>query len=379
MTTAEVLQVCKKVVVMTRYKTVIRFALCSIAAGLGTGICGCSPQTGLLADEVFSFDPTVASATKSQKYLETLPPPDDTITVSVYSFNDYTGQNKPDEVPQYSKAVTQGGLPILKKALMDASGNRWFRVLERGGLQDLLQERQLIRSIREQYAGPDGNKLPDLGPLLYSGLLLEGGIVAYESNVFTGGLGAKYLGVGGSTEYRRDVVTVYLRAVSVTTGEVLLSVNSSKTIYSTGMQGGIFKYVSFDKILETETGFTINEPPQFAVRQAIEMAVYSLIMEGSAKNLWNFADAAAGRIAYNDYLARKGGNPEETSPSSTEAALAKNTPFQSNDSSSAPIGEKQIAAAESSQLGRPAPAPQKSAASPQEKSRRCLSSFCGIY
>lgn len=288
--------------------------LTGLGFAVAAGLTGCSSHDGsILPDEVFSVDPTTASKTKSQDYLESLPPPDETITVSVYSFADYTGQNKPGEVPEYSKAVTQGGLPILKKALMDASSNRWFRVLERGGLQDLLQERQLIRSIREQYAGPDGQKLPDLGPLLYSGLLLEGGIVAYESNVYTGGLGARYLGIGANTEYRRDIVTVYLRAVSVTTGEVLLSVNSSKTIYSTSIQGGIFKYVSFDKIVESEAGYTINEPPQFAVRQAIEMAVYSLIMEGSAKDLWKFQDPAAGARAYNEYLVRKTGHEAEAS------------------------------------------------------------------
>ncbi len=306
-----------------------------------TGFAGCSSSPSILPDEVFSFDPTTAAKTKSQEYLESLPAPDETITVSVYSFNDFTGQNKPGEVPEYSKAVTQGGLPILKKALMDASGNRWFRVLERGGLQDLLQERQLIRSIREQYPGPDGNKLPDLGPLLYSGLLLEGGIVAYESNVYTGGLGARYLGIGGSTEYRRDIVTVYLRAVSVTSGEVLLSVNSSKTIYSTGLQGGIFKYVSFDKIVESEAGFTINEPPQLAVRQAIEMAVYSLIMEGSAKDLWKFADAAAGRKAYAAYQNRKSG---KDSPLQEEEKIAADkAPAQLDTRAAAPSSNSTIA------------------------------------
>jgi curli production assembly/transport component CsgG len=267
---------------------------------------GCSLHSDILPSEMFATEPTIGARTKSQEILETLPPAAGVVTVSVYSYADYTGQQKPNDVPEYSKAVTQGGLPILKKALMDVSEGKWFRVLERGGLQDLLQERQLIRSIRESYTTADGRKLPELSPLLYSGLLLEGGIVSYESNITTGGLGARYLGIGGSTEYSRDIVTVYLRAVSVSNGEVLISVNSSKTIYSTGINGGIFKYVSFDKIVESEAGYTVNEPPQLAVRQAIEMAVYSLIMEGYKKKLWEFENLQQGLAAYERYRERIG-------------------------------------------------------------------------
>ena len=49
---------------------------------------------------------------------------------------------------------------------------------------------------------------------------MDGGVIAYETNLLTGGLGARYLGIGGSTEFRRDTVTIYLRAISVKNGEI---------------------------------------------------------------------------------------------------------------------------------------------------------------
>jgi len=244
---------------------------------------------------------TLAPVTKTEQMLRALPAPSTPVAIAVYEFVDYTGQNKPGETPQYSRAVTQGGLAILKKALLDAGDHHWFRVVERGGINNLLNERKIIRSMRAGYTTADGRRLPPLGPLTYAGVILEGGITSYESNIATGGLGARYLGIGGSTTYSRDMVTVYLRAVSVTTGEVLLSVSTSKTVYSVGLSGGLFKFVAYDKIAESETGVTYNEPPQLAVRQAIEMAVYSLILEGCKGKLWSMADPSEHLVVYNGY------------------------------------------------------------------------------
>jgi hypothetical protein len=113
------------------------------------------------------------------------------------------------------------------------------------------------------------------------------------------------MGIGGNTEYRQDVVSVYLRAVSVKTGEILLSINTSKTIYSAALSAGMFRFLSVDKLLEIETGITVNEPPQLAVQQAIEMAVYSLIMEGAIRNIWQFADKKVGQELVEDYVQRR--------------------------------------------------------------------------
>ena len=241
----------------------IRSSIASII--LVCPLLACSHQP--LFDSSVIEQPKVGQVTQSARLLMSLPPAQEKIAVAVYDFQDQTGQLKPNNnFADYSRAVTQGGLAILNKALMQAAGGNWFTVVERGGLKDLLQERQIINLMREQYALPDGSKLGPLPPLLYSGLLIEGGIVGYDSNIVSGGAGAEYLGVGGDVKHQRDIVTVDLRAVNISNGEVVLSVTSEKTIYSTSLQGSIFKYVSFDKIFEAESGFTMDEPPQLAVR-----------------------------------------------------------------------------------------------------------------
>jgi curli production assembly/transport component CsgG len=207
------------------------------------------------------------------------------ITVAVYGFRDLTGQMKPNErLAVFSKAVTQGGEVFLIKSLQDSKG--WFRVVERVGLDNLVKERQLIRNQREVYEGKDAKPLK---PLTVAGVILEGGIVGYDSNIRSGGNGARFLGIGGSQQYRVDEVTVSLRLISISSGEVLLTNAVSKTIYSTAHNVGVLRFVDAGtKALELENGAALNEPTTYAVRVAIEQSVYELIIEGQRKGLWNF-------------------------------------------------------------------------------------------
>jgi curli production assembly/transport component CsgG len=248
----------------------------------------------------------VNDKTQAGSVLANLPLPAQPIPVVIYDFVDQTGQFRNNgQYTDYSSAVTKGGYSILVNALLSAGRNKWFTVAERGGLKHLLQERQIIKLTHDQYMGPKGEKLPPLPPLLYGGMMIEGGIVSYDSNIVTGGIGAVYLGVGGSAQYRRDLVTVYLRAVSVQSGKVLLSVNSTKTIYSAALDANFLKYFSISNLFQSEAGFTMNEPTQLGVRQAVETAVYSLIMEGALENMWSFKDPEQGKIAIADYIARR--------------------------------------------------------------------------
>lgn len=224
--------------------------------------------------------------------LRNLPPPKYKSIVAVYKYKDQSGQYKPGSSGvSYSTAITQGATAMLTKALQDAGSSRWFTVLERESLPNLMNERKIIRNTHKQYLGTSANRNAGLPPLLFAPIILEGGIVSYESNLITGGMGARYLGIGGATEFQRDSVTVYLRAVSVKTGEILTSVNTSKTIFSIKLDAGLFKFVNFKELLEVETGFSSNEPPQMAVLEAIEKAVYNLILEGALKGLWYFEDS----------------------------------------------------------------------------------------
>ena len=210
------------------------------------------------------------------------------IVVSVYRFTDQTGQRRPnDRVAVFSSAVTQAPDAYLIKALQDVNNGRWFRVVERGnGLDDLVKERQLIRTMRDLYEGPNSRQLD---PMLFSGLILTGGVIGYDSNVVSGGLAYRMLGIGPQTQYRADLVTVNLRAVSVNTGEVLASVTVSKTIasYSDGVSA--LRFVDMGtKSIEGEIGLATNESVNLATQRAIETAVVELIKEGERRGHWQF-------------------------------------------------------------------------------------------
>ena len=207
------------------------------------------------------------------------------LVAAVYGFSDKTGQRKPsDKMANISTAVTQGAEVWLIKALQEVGGGKWFKVVERVGLDNLTKERQIIRQAR-QSVGDD----TELKPMLFAGVIIEGGIIGYDSNVLTGGAGARYLGVGPSSQYRQDVVTVTMRMTSTQTGEVLISTAVTKTIISSGSSMTVFKFFDLGtKAFEAESGNTINEPVNYAVRAAIEQAVVELIKAGEEKELWKF-------------------------------------------------------------------------------------------
>ncbi|MDM9649150.1 CsgG/HfaB family protein [Rhizobium sp. S163] len=264
-----------------------------IAAALLAGITlsSCVPAGSKL--DPLTEPARLTPATKTGVALERLPPPVQKLDVAVYAFPDLTGQNKPnDSFAEYSRALTQGGAQMLTDVLTKAGGGHWFSVVERTDLQTLLQERQIIQNTRSAVYGAKGGGMP---PLRFAGVLLDGGIIGYDSNETTGGLGANYLGIGGNTQYRRDIVTVALRAVSVTTGRVLASVTTSKTIYSVQLEGSAFRFVGVDQLLQIEGGVTRNAPVTLGVQEGIELAVYSLIFEGTKAGLWQFQDVAAGQ------------------------------------------------------------------------------------
>lgn len=230
--------------------------------------------------------PTLTPRASTYKDLLDLPRPRGRLVAAVYGFRDQTGQYKPTPASSFSTSVTQGAASMLMDAL-SASG--WFMVLEREGLQNLLTERKIIRASQKKPNTPV-NIQPELPPLQAANLMLEGGIIAYDSNIRTGGDGARYLGIGTSVEYRVDQVSVNLRAVDVRSGQVLANVMTSKTIYSIGQSASVFKFIEFRKLLEAEVGYTTNEPAQLCVLSAIEAAVAHLVAQGIERQLWQVAD-----------------------------------------------------------------------------------------
>lgn len=226
--------------------------------------------------------PMLVEKSEVAQDLEVMPEPKGKIMASVYSFRDLTGQYRPAPSSSFSTAVTQGAAAFLIDAL-NRSG--WFMTLEREGLQDLLTERKIARAVVEKRQ-KQGQLVADVPDLFSSDILFQGGIVAYETNLKTGGLGARYLGVGASEQYRADQVTVNLRAVDVRTGRIINTVSTRKTIYSKELQVGVYRYIDFKELLESEAGVTTNEPVQQCVKLAIEAAVAHLIVKGVLDGNW---------------------------------------------------------------------------------------------
>jgi curli production assembly/transport component CsgG len=279
-----------------KFRTEFRCALLMLSLLL-TGCMARPGQRELLAEA-----PIVTPPSPTAVNLEILPPPHRKIDVAIYQFPDLTGKNEPnDNVAVFSRAVTQGGAGLAVDALKRAGNGRWFTVVERNGLNDLLQERQLIRATRTEFDKEDAKPLP---PIRFAGLIIEGGILTFDANYITGGIGANFLGIGGDVKFRRDVVTVGMRVVSVQSGEVLVSVTTTKTVYSVALTASTYKFVAIDKLLQAEAGVTSNEPTQLAVRQAIDLAVYSTIMEGARKQLWRFEDRHTQDALIQEYLDR---------------------------------------------------------------------------
>ncbi len=227
-------------------------------------------------------------AVRLPAYIEllNLPPAKEKPIVAVYQFTDKTGQRKSvDNIASFSTAVTQGATEMLVDALKTAGGGTWFRVVERQGIDHLVRERQIIRSARQEFENDPNDQ--GIGPLLFAGMIIEGGIIGYDTNLMTGGRGARTLGLGYSKQYRQDAVTISVRAVSVLTGEVLLNVQTRKTILSYGAGGDVFRFIEQGtQLIEIEDGVGNNESVTYATRAAIEAAVLELIHQGHDRSFW---------------------------------------------------------------------------------------------
>ena len=208
--------------------------------------------------------------------------------VAIYAsgFMDHTGQRLSNsQYASFSTAITQAPYAYLIRALKlaGADSGGFFRVVERVGLEELTKERQLIRSTRQQF-----NESQELMPLTFAGLIVSGGVIGYESNAESGGAGARYLGIGMSKEYRKDTVVVALRLISVSTGEILIEVLTTKSILSAAISQDVFRFVSADtELVEVEGGAVKNESVNIALQAAIEKAVLEIIRKGFALAYWS--------------------------------------------------------------------------------------------
>ncbi len=255
-------------------------ALIALSASLGA--CAVPPRDPVHPTTAATLTPP----SPSTRDLMRLPPPRGKVVTAVYGFRDQTGQYKPSPDSSFSTSVTQGAAAMLIKALKDSG---WYTPVERESLQELLTERRIVRAVEAPNSQVVTNDVP---PLLPASILLDGGIIAYESNLRTGGVGARFLGVGASTQYRMDQVTVNLRSIDIRTGAILHSVSTTKTIFSYELTPNVYKFVNYTDLFEFEAGITSNEPAQLSVKEAIEAAVIHLTIQGIKDGNWRLNNQA---------------------------------------------------------------------------------------
>jgi len=251
-------------------------------------VTGCSSQSDVTDAFLGTLETDARLTQRMSSYqdLVNMPAPRGKIVTAVYSFRDQSGQYKPAPSSSFSTAVTQGAAAMLVNVLNDSG---WFIPLEREGLQNILTERKIIRAALKKDNVPVNNSA-ELPSLLAANIMLEGGIVGYDSNIHTGGAGARYFGIGASEKYRVDEVTVNLRAIDIRTGRILHSVLTSKKILSREIRSDVYRFIEFKHLLEMETGITTNDPAQLCVLSAIESAVAHLIVDGIVKKSWSLQD-----------------------------------------------------------------------------------------
>jgi curli production assembly/transport component CsgG len=107
----------------------------------------------------------------------------------------------------------------------------------------------------------------------------------------------RIFGIGGSTQYQSDTVTVTLRTVSVSTGEILTTTTITKTVLSYMDKLTVLRFVDDPTNslngtnalgVEGEIGGSINESINKAIDIAVQAAVLTTIQEGERKGIWQF-------------------------------------------------------------------------------------------
>jgi len=242
----------------------------AVAIGSLLGACAAPPSDPVQLRTAATLTPP----SPSTRDLLRLPPPRGKIVAAAYGFRDQTGQYKPSPDSLFSTSVTQGAASAADQ------GAEGFGLVHAGGTgkpAGALTERRVVRAMENPSGQNGADSIP---PLLPASILVDGGIIAYESNLRTGSISARFLGVGAATQYRVDQVTVNLRSIDIRTGAILHSVSTTKSISPTRSRP-MSMFVNYTDLLEFEA-----EPAQLSVKEAIEAAVIHVLIQGIKEGNW---------------------------------------------------------------------------------------------
>ncbi|PWK62048.1 hypothetical protein C7455_10173 [Roseicyclus mahoneyensis] len=206
-------------------------------------------------------------------------------SVAVAQFEDLTGARIEGGT---STAVAASGRFLTEYILMRANGNDAYRVLDRAGLNNLLNERRLADQInafheaevvaaapemlRDQLAG----RVPpaiEMAPLRVSDYLIHGAVVGYDRRLIDNGTGMGIAGVRLRNRASRDQVSVMVQLIDVRSGEIIATGAAAQFIDSSSRGGDIFALVRTDRLLEVEQLNVVNDPATRALFLAIDIAL----------------------------------------------------------------------------------------------------------
>jgi curli production assembly/transport component CsgG len=261
----------------------IYVSLISLMALLPLG-CAANMQDRYKHDRPIS---NVTTTTKSE--LSILPKPAQKIPVSVWKILDETGQFRRSAGggTELSHAVTQGAHHMLIKALNDSG---WFTVVEREGWPNLIQEIRIKEELRKRGVTrvPEDFKLLEVPKYMFSGAITE-----FDDHPVSLGGGFGLRGGSASARAMTSSVAIDLRMTDVDTGVIQEAVSIFKRVIAHQTNFGIFRFIRINWLLELEFGYTLNEPTDLAVREALEKGVVHLIVRGVREGLPEFKPAKA--------------------------------------------------------------------------------------
>lgn len=209
-------------------------------------------------------------------------------TITVSQFDDLSGARTENGT---STVVAASGRILTEYLLLRANTADNYAVLDRAGLNNLINERRLadqVNAINEAKtiaAAPAAlrealiGRVPpaiDLPPLLVTDYMIYGAVVGYDKALNDNGGGIGVAGVRVRNRASRDQVSVIMQLVDVRTGEIFATGFSSRFIDSTSLGSDVFALLRVDRLLEFEQMNVVNDPATRALFFAIDSALMEM-------------------------------------------------------------------------------------------------------
>ena len=220
------------------------------------------------------------------------------LSISVGEVRDFTGKSSINE----GAALTQGGTLMVMSALGRLTPA--VRIHER--FDPRVAELELIYADRRQlgdgraYAVPGGGpgqqqRVPWMpyagGTIQNSRYFIVGGITELNWNVQSGGIDARYNGVGPAARTFTASIAADLRIVDTRSLVVVRTVSLQKQVTGHEVELNVFRFFG-SRLFDISGGMRNQEPIQLAVRATLELGVLELLSSVSGVSFQHCAGPA---------------------------------------------------------------------------------------